>query len=49
MFFFRAGFRLTRKYTFMRWDPELLDNASRADFEHWGRKAVQRSLQPGDF
>jgi hypothetical protein len=45
MFFFRAGFRLTRKYAFLKFDVELLTDAARADLDRWGLKKVQRSLQ----
>lgn len=47
MFFFKAGFRLTRKYSFMRFDAELLDDASQADSERWGRGQVAGALRPG--
>ncbi|KAK9822687.1 hypothetical protein WJX81_000854 [Elliptochloris bilobata] len=47
MFFFRAGFRLTRKYCFMRFDAELLDDDSRMDLEQWGRSRVLGSLRGG--
>lgn len=43
MFFFRAGFRLSRKYCYMRFDRELLDAPD--DLERWGRMRVLGSLR----
>lgn len=47
MFFFKVGFRLTRKYSFMRFDAELLDDASQANLERWGRGQVAGALHLG--
>ena len=47
MFFFKAGFRLTRKYSFMRFDAELLDDAARADPARWGRGQAAGALRLG--
>ena len=43
MFFFRTGFRLSRKYCYMRFDRDLLDSPD--NLERWGRTRVLGSLR----